>query len=101
MTILFHETIPVEKLNPATRYLEGSFPESVVLDFFDSDTMTQVFYLEGKSKRLSIRGAFLEDKSVQEIQTFLGNSMIARFLKNVESVDILVDERGSVVVSKQ
>ncbi len=101
MTILFHETIPVEKLNPVRRYLQDSFPDSVVRDFFDSNTMTQVFYLEGKNKRLSIRGAFLEDKSVQEIQTFLGKSKIARFLKNVESVDILVDERGSIVVSKQ
>ncbi len=101
MTILFHETSPVEKLNPVTRYLEDSFPESAVLDFFDSKTMTQVFYLEGQSKRLSVRCAFFEDKSPQEIQTFLGNSKIARFLKNVESVDILVDEHGSIVVSKQ
>ncbi len=93
--------IPVEKLSPVRRYLEENFPEFAVTDYFDSDSMTHVFYLKGETKRISIRRAFLEDKSIQEIQTFLENSRIAGFLRNVESVSIVVNERGSIVVAKR
>jgi hypothetical protein len=93
--------IPVEKLSPVRRYLEENFPEFDVTDYFDSDSMTHVFNLQAESKRIGIRRAFLEDKSIQEIQTFLESSRIAGFLRNVESVSILVNEHGSIVVAKR
>ncbi len=98
--ISLQETIPAEKLNPVKRYLEDNFPELIIRDYFDSNSMTQVLYLEGKSQQIGIRWAFLEEKSIQEIQTFLGNSRIAGFLRNVESVSIVVDAHGSIIVAK-
>ena len=92
--------IPVEKLRPIRDYLETNFPEFTVTDFFNSDLMLYVFYLGEESKMVSVRSAFLEDKSISEIQAFLGKSKIADFLKNVKPISIAVDEDGNITVAK-
>ena len=93
--------IPVEKLRPIRDYLETNFPQFTVTDFFKSDLMLYVFYLGEESKMVSVRRAFLENKSISEIQIFLEKSKIADFLKNVKPVSIAVDEDGNITVAKQ
>jgi len=93
--------IPAEKLCPIRKYLETNFPEFTVTDFFNSDSMLYVFYLEEESKMVSIRGEFLGNRSISEIQIFLEKSKIADFLKNVKPVSIAVDEDGNITVAKQ
>ena len=93
--------IPVEKLRPIRDYLETNFPQFTVTDFFKSDLMLYVFYLGEESKMVSVHSAFLEDKSILEIQEFLAKSKIADFLKNVKPVCITVDENGNITVAKQ
>jgi hypothetical protein len=93
--------ISAEKLCPIRNYLETNFPEFTVTDFFNSDSMLYVFYLEEESKMVSIRGEFLGNRSISEIQIFLEKSKIADFLKNVKPVSIAVDEDGNITVAKQ
>ena len=63
--------------------------------------MLYVFYLGEESKMVSVHSAFLEGKSILEIQEFLEKSKIADFLKNVKPVSIVVDEDGNIAVAKQ
>ena len=93
--------IPAEKLCPIRKYLETNFPEFTVTDFFNSDLMLYVFYLEEESKMVSIRGEFLGNRSISEIQIFLEKSKIADFLKHVKPVSITVDEDGNITAAKQ
>ena len=71
------------------------------MDSFNSYLMVHVFYFERKSKQVSIRRAFFEDKSVPDIEVILGKSRIADFLRNVEPANIVVDEDGNITVAKQ
>ena len=93
--------IPAEKLSPVTKYLEANFPELTLTDFFNSDLMVHVFYLEGENKQVSIKHAFFEDKSVPDIEAILEKSRIADFLKNVEPASVVVDKNGNITVSRQ